>query len=154
MSDDSADELILKMKHLEAQAKTTREAEQLRGSADKLKSAAQKLAYASQREVTALEKAQEEAEKELDAIKVDGAPSAEAPQTDESVSVDRALPRRGRDAKSRGDEGRTCRHLVDLRGGGKRADSSEAPRADRDPEGIARRLKASRRHLLFETAPG
>ena len=79
MSDDSADELILKMKHLEAQAKTTREAEHLRGSADKLKSAAQRLAYASQREVTDLEKAQEEAEKELEAIKVDGVQSAEAP---------------------------------------------------------------------------
>ena len=79
MPDDSADELILKMQHLEAQAKTTREAERLRGSADKLKSAAQRLAYASQREVTALEKQQEESEKELDAIKVDGVQSAEAP---------------------------------------------------------------------------
>jgi hypothetical protein len=79
MPDDSADELILKMQHLEAQAKTTRQAEQLRSSADKLKSAAQKLAYASQREVTALEQQQEAAEKELDAIKVDGVQSAEAP---------------------------------------------------------------------------
>jgi hypothetical protein len=79
MPDDSADELILKMQHLEAQARTTRDAERLRGSADKLKSAAQRLAYDSQREVTALEKAQEESEKELEAIKVDGVQSAEAP---------------------------------------------------------------------------
>ena len=79
MSDDSADELILKMKHLEAQAKTSREAERLKGSADKLKSAAQKLAYKSQQEVTALEKAQEESEKELELIKVDGVLPTEAP---------------------------------------------------------------------------
>jgi molybdopterin-guanine dinucleotide biosynthesis protein len=79
MPDDSADELILKMQHLEAQATTAREAERLRGSADQLKSAAQKLAAASQREVTELEKVQEEAERELDAIKVDGVQSSEAP---------------------------------------------------------------------------
>ena len=78
MPDDSADELILQMQHLQAQATTTREAERLRGSADKLKSAAQRLAYASQREVTALEKAQEESQQELDAIKVDGVQSSEA----------------------------------------------------------------------------
>lgn len=76
---DSADELILQMQHLEAQAKTSREAERLRGSADKLKTAAQKLAFASQAEVTALEKAQEEAEKQLEQIKVDGVLPAEAP---------------------------------------------------------------------------
>ncbi len=79
MPDDTADELILKMQHLEAQAKTSREADRLRGSADRLKSAAQKLAYESQREVTALEKAQGEADNELEAIKVDGVQSAEAP---------------------------------------------------------------------------
>ncbi len=79
MPDESADELIASMQHLEAQAKNTREAERLRGSAEKLKSAAQKLAFTSQREVTELEKIQEDAEKELDAIKVDGVQSAEAP---------------------------------------------------------------------------
>lgn len=79
MSDDTADELILKMKHLEAQAKTGRDADRLRGSADKLKSAAQKLAYESQREVTALQKVQEDSEKELELIKVDGVLPTEAP---------------------------------------------------------------------------
>jgi len=79
MAEDSADALILKMQHLEAQAKNTREADTLRRGADRLKSAAQKLAFESQREVTALEKLQEDSEKELDAIKVDGVQSAEAP---------------------------------------------------------------------------
>lgn len=76
---DSADELILKMKHLEAQAKSSREADRLKASAGKLKSAAQKLALESQLEVAALEKAREESEKELEAIKVDGVQSEEAP---------------------------------------------------------------------------
>lgn len=79
MSDDSADALILKMQHLEAQARNTREADTLRRGADRLKSAAQKLAFESQREVIALEKIQEDSEKELDAIKVDGVQSSEAP---------------------------------------------------------------------------
>lgn len=79
MSDDSADELILKMKHLEAQAKAGRVADVMTRSAAKLKSAAQKLAFESQREVTALEQQAEAAEKALDAIKVDGVQSHEAP---------------------------------------------------------------------------
>lgn len=76
---DDADSLILQMKHLEAQAKATRAADVLARSAGKLKTAAQKLAFESQREVTALEKQQDDAEKELDAIRVDGVQSHEAP---------------------------------------------------------------------------
>lgn len=79
MSDDSADELILKMKHLEAQAKAGRQADVLKHSAGKLKNAAQKLAASAQAEVTRLEQQQDDAEKELDALKVDGVQSHEAP---------------------------------------------------------------------------
>jgi hypothetical protein len=59
---DDADELILKMQHLEAQA---REQEKARAGADrasKLKTRAQKLAFEAQQEVTAAEEAQRAAE--------------------------------------------------------------------------------------------
>jgi hypothetical protein len=79
MSEDSADELILKMQHLEAQAKATRESEALRKGLDRLKSAAQRLAWESQREVAELEKAQEESEKELEQLREGGVQSEEAP---------------------------------------------------------------------------
>ncbi len=76
---DSADELILKMQHLEAQAKATRESQGLRQGLDRLKSAAQRLAWESQQEVAALEKAQDEADRELELIRQDGVQSEEAP---------------------------------------------------------------------------
>jgi hypothetical protein len=77
---DSTDELILKMQHLEAQAKATREAEALRTGVDRLKTAAQKLAAESQREVERLEKAQDEAEKQMEQLKEGGVQGDEAPR--------------------------------------------------------------------------
>lgn len=76
---DSADDLILKMKHLEAQAKATRQAEALRSGLDRFKSAAQKLAAEAQREVAALEKAEQDADRELEQIREGGVQSHEAP---------------------------------------------------------------------------
>jgi hypothetical protein len=63
---DSSDELILKMQHLEAEAKASIESEKLRSGLDRLKSAAQKLAWKEQTEVAALEKSQAEAEAEIE----------------------------------------------------------------------------------------
>jgi hypothetical protein len=76
---DSADDLILSMQHLEAQAKATREAEALRTGVERLKSAAQRLAYQAHREVAAAEKSQADAEAQLEQIKVGGVQSDEAP---------------------------------------------------------------------------
>ncbi len=76
---DSADELILKMQHLEAQAKASQQAQGLRTGLDRFKTAAQKLAFESQREVANLEKAQEESELELEKLKEGGVQSEEAP---------------------------------------------------------------------------
>jgi hypothetical protein len=60
----SADELILKMQHLEAQAKALREASRLRADLGRLKTAVQKLAWEAQAEVERLEKQRDEAEKQ------------------------------------------------------------------------------------------
>src|SRR6476469_5981202 len=54
---DEADELILKMQHLEAQAREAQQARDQRGLADRLKSKAQKMAFEAQQEVSAAEKA-------------------------------------------------------------------------------------------------
>lgn len=59
---DSADELILKMQHLEAQAKALRESSRLRADLGRLRTAAQKLAWEAQAEVERLEKERDEAE--------------------------------------------------------------------------------------------
>ncbi len=75
---DSADELILKMQHLEAQARATQEAKVARGGLERIKSQAQKLAWKTQAEVTALEKVRDEGEARLDALKKDGVQSHEA----------------------------------------------------------------------------
>lgn len=75
---DSPDELILKMQHLEAQAKESAKARGLRGGLDRLKSSAQKMAWAAQQEVSALEKQQQEAEDLMDKLRVGGVTSDEA----------------------------------------------------------------------------
>lgn len=54
---DDADELILKMQHLEAQAREQEKARTAQAGADKLKTRAQKLAFESQQEVAAAEEA-------------------------------------------------------------------------------------------------
>jgi hypothetical protein len=59
---DDADELILKMQHLEAQAREQEKARASAGRADKLKTRAQKLAFEAQQEVAAAEEAQRAAE--------------------------------------------------------------------------------------------
>src|SRR5512140_3370180 len=76
---DSPDELILKMQHLEAQAKAQQEERGLRNGLDRFKSAAQHLAAEAQAEIDRLEKAQDEAEKQMEALKVDGVQPEEAP---------------------------------------------------------------------------
>jgi len=77
---DSADELILKMQHLEAQAKESVEARAQRAGLERLKSSAQRLAWDCQKEIAILEKVEEDGEKRLDEIRVDGVTSAEAPE--------------------------------------------------------------------------
>lgn len=77
---DSPDNLILKMQHLEAQAKATLEANAQRAGLDRLKSAAQKLAWKSQAEVTALEKLELESDARLEELKKDGVTPEEAPE--------------------------------------------------------------------------
>ena len=65
---DSADDLILKMQHLEAQAKASLEAGRLRVGLERLKTAAQRLAVKEQAEVAALEKRQADAEAEMETL--------------------------------------------------------------------------------------
>ena len=77
---DSADELILKMQHLEAQARATLDAKASRSGLERLKSQAQKLAWKTQAEVTALEKVRDESEARLDEIRKDGVTREEAPE--------------------------------------------------------------------------
>lgn len=59
---ESADELILKMQHLEAQAKESMRARGLKTGVEKLRSVAQKMAWEAQQELTREEQAAEEAE--------------------------------------------------------------------------------------------
>jgi hypothetical protein len=90
----SADELILKMQHLEAQARATLDANASRAGLERLKSAAQKLAWKTQAEVTALEKVEVEGEARLDEIRKDGVTPAEAPEfVKVKASVDDAKKR-------------------------------------------------------------
>lgn len=77
---DSADDLILKMQHLEAQARNSLESKALRVGLDRLKSAAQKLAWSAAKEVHECETIEADAEKRLDEIRVDGVTSEEAPE--------------------------------------------------------------------------
>ncbi|MBK7860903.1 MAG: hypothetical protein IPJ65_20320 [Archangiaceae bacterium] len=77
---DSADELISKMQHLEAQARATLEAKSARDGLDRLKSAAQKLAWKTQAEVTALEKVRDDGDARLEEIRKDGVTPQEAPE--------------------------------------------------------------------------
>lgn len=75
---DSPDELILKMQHLEAQAKESLRARAERAGLDRLKSSAQKLAWESQQEVAAAEAIELAAEQKLDRAKQPGLPTLEA----------------------------------------------------------------------------
>jgi len=75
---DSPDELILKMQHLEAQAKETLKARGMRGGLDRLKSSAQKLAWNMQKEVSDLERQEQEAEAQMEKLRVGGVTGEEA----------------------------------------------------------------------------
>jgi hypothetical protein len=75
---DSPDELILKMQHLEAQAKAQQDERALNKGVDRLKSIAQRMAAETQAEVTRLEKTQADAEQKMDALREGGVESSEA----------------------------------------------------------------------------
>src|SRR5712692_4543982 len=62
---DEVDELILKMQHLEAQARAQREAQALEGRGKSLKSRAQQVAWAAQAELSAAEAQQRAGEEKL-----------------------------------------------------------------------------------------
>ncbi|MCA2977769.1 MAG: hypothetical protein INH41_18830 [Myxococcaceae bacterium] len=68
----SADELILQMQHLAAQAKATRQASASRRGLDRLKSAAQKLAHEKQLELDRLAAALDGAEARIAELKQGG----------------------------------------------------------------------------------
>ena len=76
---DSADELILEMQHLQAQAKASREAARLRADFGRLKTAAQKLAWEARTEVEYLEKLRDDAEKQQEQLRAAGLKPAAAP---------------------------------------------------------------------------
>lgn len=75
---DSADELILKMQHLQAQAKASREAARLRSDLGRLKTSAQKLAWEARTEVEYLEKLRDDAEKQQEQLRAAGLKPAAA----------------------------------------------------------------------------
>lgn len=77
---DSADDLILKMQHLEAQARNTLESKALRVGLERLKSAAQKLAWTAAKEVHECEAIEADGDKRLEELRVDGVTSEEAPE--------------------------------------------------------------------------
>lgn len=76
----SADDLILSMQHLQAQARESLEARAQQAGLGRLKSAAQKLAWQAQKEVADCEHVVEDGEKRLEELKVGGVASQEAPE--------------------------------------------------------------------------
>src|SRR6185369_15864639 len=69
---DDADELILRMRHLEAQARAQQEARAKRGGASKLRTGSQRLAAESQRELQAAEAALKTAEEKQEQARTGG----------------------------------------------------------------------------------
>jgi len=74
----SADELILQMQHLAAQAKATRAASGRRAGLDRLKSSAQKMAFEKQTEVDALSSAISGSEERVEQLRAGGIVGDEA----------------------------------------------------------------------------
>jgi hypothetical protein len=74
----SADELILQMQHLAAQAKAMRQASGSRANLDRLKSSAQKMAFEKQQELDRLQAALDGAEARMAELKKDGIAGDEA----------------------------------------------------------------------------
>lgn len=75
---DEADELILKMQHLEAQAREQEKARSGEASAGRLKTRAQQLAFDSQQEVAAAEEAQRLADEKQQKSRDPATPPLEA----------------------------------------------------------------------------
>ena len=75
---DEADELILKMRHLEAGARAEEEARRLEERGKSLKSRAQQMAWAAQTELDAAEKQQREGEEKIERAKAPGMPPLDA----------------------------------------------------------------------------
>jgi hypothetical protein len=73
-----ADELILKMQHLEAEARAQEEARRLEERGRSLKSRAQQMAWAAQIELDAAEKEQREGEEKIERAKSPGMPPLDA----------------------------------------------------------------------------
>ena len=75
---DEADELILKMQHLEAQARAQQDARTKQAGVAGLRTAAQRLAAESQQELAAAEAAEKAAEEKQDRARSGGLPPLEA----------------------------------------------------------------------------
>jgi hypothetical protein len=75
---DDADELILKMQHLEAQARAQQEARAKQAGASSLRTASQRLAADSQRELETAETALKSAEEKQERARSGGLPPLEA----------------------------------------------------------------------------
>lgn len=76
----TADELILQMQHLQAQAKNSLEARAQRAGLDRIKSATQKLAWQAQQEVDECEGTERDGEARLEQLREGGVTSEEAPE--------------------------------------------------------------------------
>jgi hypothetical protein len=75
---DDADELILKMQHLEAQARAQQEARTRRAGASNLRTASQRLAAESQQEIEAAEAAQKAADEKQERARSGSLPPLQA----------------------------------------------------------------------------
>ncbi|HZX94711.1 MAG TPA: hypothetical protein VFE90_09365 [Myxococcales bacterium] len=75
---DDADELILKMQHLEAQARAEETARAKQGGADRLRTRAQQMAFEARQELEAAEAAQQGAEAKEQRARTPGVPPLEA----------------------------------------------------------------------------
>lgn len=75
---DDADELILKMQHLEAQARAQQEARAKQPGTERQKTAAQQLAFESRREIEQAEAAQKAAEEKQERARKAGLPPLDA----------------------------------------------------------------------------
>jgi hypothetical protein len=75
---DEADELILKMQHLEAQARAQEEARKKQAGSERLRTAAQQLAFESRREAQEAEAAQRAGEEKQERARMAGLSPLEA----------------------------------------------------------------------------
>jgi hypothetical protein len=75
---DDVDELILKMQHLEAQARAQEDARRLADRGKSLRTRAQQIAWAAQVELDAAEKQQREGEEKLQRARAGGLPAVDA----------------------------------------------------------------------------